>query len=143
LIFKWFVLLKIQIIKFQKTRFWKEKSVEDVVTLAPTAQATLVHMILWWPSNNITQQHMLENVHDINSLSHIISLPCPAQTQGTKTRGSSLQNGLYLSIRCDKVQSSNHQQEQLKVAIEKCSKMELIHSHCIVRSERNVIRWKQ
>jgi hypothetical protein len=23
--------------KFQKTRFWKEKSVEDVVTLVPTA----------------------------------------------------------------------------------------------------------
>ncbi len=30
--------------KFQKTRFWKEKSVEDVVTLGPTAQATLVYM---------------------------------------------------------------------------------------------------
>jgi hypothetical protein len=28
--------------KFQKTRFWKQKSVEDVVTLGPTAQATLV-----------------------------------------------------------------------------------------------------
>ncbi len=28
--------------KFQKTRFWNEKSVEDVVTLGPTAQATLV-----------------------------------------------------------------------------------------------------
>jgi hypothetical protein len=28
--------------KFQKTRFWKEKSVEDVITLGPTAQATLV-----------------------------------------------------------------------------------------------------
>jgi hypothetical protein len=28
--------------KFQKTRFWKEKSVEGVVTLGPTAQATLV-----------------------------------------------------------------------------------------------------
>jgi len=28
--------------KFQKTRFWKEKSVEDVVTLGPTAHATLV-----------------------------------------------------------------------------------------------------
>jgi hypothetical protein len=27
--------------KFQKTRFWKEKSVEDVVTLGPMAQATL------------------------------------------------------------------------------------------------------
>jgi hypothetical protein len=25
--------------KFQKTRFWKEKSVENVVTLGPTVQA--------------------------------------------------------------------------------------------------------
>jgi hypothetical protein len=24
--------------KFQKTRFWKEKSVEDLITLGPTAQ---------------------------------------------------------------------------------------------------------
>jgi hypothetical protein len=30
--------------RFQKTRFWKEKSVEDVITLGPTAQATLVNM---------------------------------------------------------------------------------------------------
>jgi hypothetical protein len=28
--------------KFQKTKFWKEKSVEDVITLEPTANATLV-----------------------------------------------------------------------------------------------------
>jgi hypothetical protein len=28
--------------KFQKTRFWTEKSVEDVVTLWPTVQITLV-----------------------------------------------------------------------------------------------------
>ncbi len=28
--------------KFPKPRFWKEKSVEDVITLGPTAQATLV-----------------------------------------------------------------------------------------------------
>jgi hypothetical protein len=30
------------LIKIQKTRFWKEKSVEDVVTLGPMAHATLV-----------------------------------------------------------------------------------------------------
>jgi len=30
--------------KFQKTRFWKEKSVENVITIGPTAQATLVNM---------------------------------------------------------------------------------------------------
>jgi hypothetical protein len=29
--------------KFQKTRFWKEKSVKDAVKLGPTAQATLVY----------------------------------------------------------------------------------------------------
>ncbi len=28
--------------KFKKMRFWKEKSVEDTVTLGPTARATLV-----------------------------------------------------------------------------------------------------
>jgi hypothetical protein len=28
--------------KFPKTRFWKEKSVEDFVTLGPTAHATLI-----------------------------------------------------------------------------------------------------
>jgi hypothetical protein len=28
--------------KFHKTRFWKEKSVKDVVTLGPMAQANLV-----------------------------------------------------------------------------------------------------
>ncbi len=30
--------------KFQKTRFWKGKSVEHAVTLGPMAQATLVDM---------------------------------------------------------------------------------------------------
>jgi hypothetical protein len=30
--------------KFQKIRFWKGKSVENVGTLGPTAQATLVDM---------------------------------------------------------------------------------------------------
>jgi hypothetical protein len=31
--------------KFQKTRFWKEKSVEVMVTLGPTAPATLVSVM--------------------------------------------------------------------------------------------------
>jgi hypothetical protein len=30
--------------KFSKIWFWKEKSVEDMVTLGPTAQATLVRL---------------------------------------------------------------------------------------------------
>jgi hypothetical protein len=29
--------------KFQKTRFWKEKSVENAVTLGPTTHATLIN----------------------------------------------------------------------------------------------------
>jgi hypothetical protein len=36
LIFKWCLPLNIQI-NSQKTRFWKENSVEDMVTLGPTA----------------------------------------------------------------------------------------------------------
>jgi len=35
--------------KFQKTRFWKEKSVEDMVTLGPMAHATLVVIICIFP----------------------------------------------------------------------------------------------
>jgi len=31
--------------KFQKTRFWKEKSVENVVTLGPTAQVTQATLV--------------------------------------------------------------------------------------------------
>jgi hypothetical protein len=31
--------------KFQKTRFWNEKLVEDMVTLGPTSQVTLVKMM--------------------------------------------------------------------------------------------------
>jgi hypothetical protein len=30
--------------KFQKTRFWKEKSVDNVVALGPMAQATLIFL---------------------------------------------------------------------------------------------------
>jgi hypothetical protein len=42
--------------KFQKTRFCKEKSVEDVIALWPMAQATLVYMmskLLHLPSHNV------------------------------------------------------------------------------------------
>jgi hypothetical protein len=42
-IFNGFLPLKIQI-NSQKTRFWKEKSVEDMVTLGPMAQVTLVNI---------------------------------------------------------------------------------------------------
>ncbi len=43
LIFKSLLPLKIQI-NSKKTRFWKGKSVEDVITLRPMAEATLVSM---------------------------------------------------------------------------------------------------
>ncbi len=40
--------------KFQKNRFWKEKSVEDVVTLGPTtAEATLVTIMIYIPRLNL------------------------------------------------------------------------------------------
>ncbi len=37
--------------KFHKTTFWKKKSVEDVATLGPTAQVTLV----FWKSGPASQ----------------------------------------------------------------------------------------
>ncbi len=40
--------------KFQKTRFWKEKSVEDMVTPGPKAQATLVIVEIRTPSKQPT-----------------------------------------------------------------------------------------
>jgi hypothetical protein len=43
LILKWFLPLKIQI-NFKKSGFGRKKLVEDVVTLGPTAEATLVVM---------------------------------------------------------------------------------------------------
>jgi hypothetical protein len=30
--------------KFQESRFWREKTVEGMVTLGPTAQSTLVYL---------------------------------------------------------------------------------------------------
>jgi hypothetical protein len=48
--------MKIQI-NFQKTRFWKEKSVEDVETLGPMAQATLINIIEPPPAFNPEFQH--------------------------------------------------------------------------------------
>jgi hypothetical protein len=46
LIFKWFLPLKF-FLNSKKTRFWTEKSVEDVVILGPMAEATLVLMIVF------------------------------------------------------------------------------------------------
>jgi hypothetical protein len=43
LIFRRFLPLKIQI-NFKKPGFGRKKLVEDMVTLGPTAQATLVHV---------------------------------------------------------------------------------------------------
>jgi hypothetical protein len=35
--------------KFQETRFWKEKSIEGMITLGPMAHATLVVIICIFP----------------------------------------------------------------------------------------------
>jgi hypothetical protein len=43
--------------KFQKTRFSKEKSVEDMVTLGPTALATVVTMKRTMALYGITRKH--------------------------------------------------------------------------------------
>jgi hypothetical protein len=52
LIFKWFLRLKIQI-NSKKPGSGKEKSVDHVVTLGPTAQATLVAFEMeWWQATN-------------------------------------------------------------------------------------------
>jgi hypothetical protein len=48
--------------KFQKTRFWKEKSVEDVVTLGPTAQATLVIMKLRCHGHQINRHFQNDDI---------------------------------------------------------------------------------
>jgi len=58
LIFKWLSATE-NSNKFQKTKFWKEKSVEDVVTLGPMAQATLVRCKLAQsPIQNFTSFRM-------------------------------------------------------------------------------------
>jgi len=48
--------------KFQKTRFWKEKSVEDVVT-----QATLVHIVITFTpfSGPSSYKTLLQSCDDI------------------------------------------------------------------------------
>ncbi len=48
--------------KFQKTKLWKEKLVEDVVTLGPIAQATLV-MIM----NTFVKLYCENNIFIANS----------------------------------------------------------------------------
>ncbi len=53
LIFKWFLPLKTQI-NSKKPGFVRKKKDEDVVTLGPTAQATLVYIIFWMKYRNQT-----------------------------------------------------------------------------------------
>jgi hypothetical protein len=56
--------------KFQKTRFWKEKSVKEVITLGPTAHATLsldsLHFIIIlqfrsWKADNLVHFQLPSN----------------------------------------------------------------------------------
>ncbi len=57
--------------KFLKTRFWKEKSVEDMVTLGPMAQATLV--ILMTQRNNIMLYYFVK-VYILKSRKYFIEV---------------------------------------------------------------------
>jgi DNA-binding transcriptional regulator LsrR (DeoR family) len=52
--------------KFQKTRLWKEKSVENVVTLGATAHATLVYVAGIGKKSEIVMKwrYLLEKVWD-------------------------------------------------------------------------------
>jgi hypothetical protein len=72
--FKWFLPLKIQI-NSQKTRFWKEKSVEDMVTLGPMPQATLVWCGSWIHNIlNLMRVHtnvMIKMMYPRNFISHL------------------------------------------------------------------------
>jgi hypothetical protein len=66
--------------RFQITRFWKEKSVEDVVTLGPTAQATLVIISFHKPHVHILKAHLSPTLfrecykHPIHYLSQEINI---------------------------------------------------------------------
>jgi len=66
LILKWFLPLKIQI-NSKKTRFWKEKSVDNVVTLGPPAEGTNVD---GWCTDGI-----LFSIHVSSSQVYFFSLP--------------------------------------------------------------------
>ncbi len=59
--------------KFQKTRLWKEKSVEDVVTLGPMAQATLV-FIKKKKIQDEEHQFSHEGEFKVKSTLHIINI---------------------------------------------------------------------
>jgi len=65
--------------KFQKTGFWKEKSVEDMVTIGPMAQATLVFIIFIKIYQNVimiySPKHYCINashIFYINSIYHLM-----------------------------------------------------------------------
>jgi len=63
LIFKWFLPIKIQN-KLQNSRFWKEKSVENVVTLALPFNSSMISFHIWLFKKLM---HTLQkNVHMLN-----------------------------------------------------------------------------
>jgi hypothetical protein len=67
LIFKWFLLLKIQI-KFYKIRFWKEKSVENMVTLEslPLFNSSMISFHIWL---------FQKSIHTLQNNVHMLSFP--------------------------------------------------------------------
>jgi hypothetical protein len=50
--------------KFQKIRFWKEKSLEDMVTLGPTAKATPVGNYIKIIATYLCRDHFIATIQD-------------------------------------------------------------------------------
>jgi hypothetical protein len=49
--------------KFPKTRFWKEKSIEDIATLGPTTHATIVNINKDGNPSTTNTRHIKANVN--------------------------------------------------------------------------------
>ncbi len=86
--------------KFQKTRFWKEKSVEDVVTLEPTAQARL--LCIGWKSKSLTSFLFSKIIKPSLVFSHCLQV------------GNDLWSNIYFWKHFIVVESSNN-------VVEKCN----------------------
>ncbi len=89
LIFKWFLLLKIQI-NSKKPGFGREKLVEDVVTFGPKAQATLVNMKL-----KTIQTRDLCKYHHLGQLIILPIVLCPCQKLRSKMVTNKCRNRNY------------------------------------------------
>ncbi len=79
--------------KFQKTRFWKGKSVEDVITLRPMAQATLVSMNIPPPKEKESYYSVVSQSGRHLTLIHV--------NKGTKVPPAALVEYAFLILVCE------------------------------------------